>query len=320
MTINRTQFIVGLVGTCSGVTDFAGAAAAPTGSVKGRLLLADGKQPARGYLVAVQTATWPDAATPREQWREVYAKGAMNYVETVVAENGTFKLEGLSVGKFALDVRRPGEREAWSSLEAIEIKPGAVTELGEAKVAATSWRRLFNGNTLEGWKRSDFIQSGNVRVSDGAMIMEVGNAMTGLTLADDKELPRVEYEVTLQAQRMSGRDFFCGLTFPVKKDPCTLILGGWGGATVGLSNIDFSDASMNDTTQSIDFEQNRWYRVRLRVTATHILVWLDEERIINQELDGRRIGIRIETEPCVPFGFCTWRTVGAIRDLRIRKL
>ena len=57
-----------------------------------------------------------------------------------------------------------------------------------------------------------------------------------------------DYEVTLEAMRVDGNDFFCGMTFPAGKDPCTLIVGGWGGTVVGLSSINGMDASENETT------------------------------------------------------------------------
>ena len=62
--------------------------------------------------------------------------------------------------------------------------------------------------------------------------------------------------------RLDGSDFFCSTTFPVGKDPCTLVVGGWGGMVVGLSNVDHEDASENGTTKTMTFKNKRWYRVR----------------------------------------------------------
>ncbi|MBN2588491.1 MAG: hypothetical protein JXA96_01410 [Sedimentisphaerales bacterium] len=50
-------------------------------------------------------------------------------------------------------------------------------------------------------------------------------------------LVTMSYEITLEAMRVEGSDFFCGLTFPVDENPCTLIPGGWGGTLCGLSCI-----------------------------------------------------------------------------------
>ena len=73
--------------------------------------------------------------------------------------------------------------------------------------------------------------------------------MTDVPVSPGKEtFPKVDYEVNLDAKRVAGNDFFCGITFPVGKRFCSLIVGGWGGATVGLSSIDGKDAAENETT------------------------------------------------------------------------
>ena len=120
--------------------------------------------------------------------------------------------------------------------------------------------------------------------------------------------------------RGARHDFFCGLTFPVGKDPCTLICGGWGGSLVGLSSIDGNDASENSTATSTSFENKRWYKIRVRVTRALITAWIDDEQFINLELEGRKIGIRWEVEPAVPLGVSTWNTGSALRNIRWRKL
>ena len=56
--------------------------------------------------------------------------------------------------------------------------------------------------------------------------------MTGITWTN--EMPRMGYEISLEAMRVEGSDFFCGLTFPVGKDYLSLIVGGWGGRRGGV--------------------------------------------------------------------------------------
>jgi hypothetical protein len=75
---------------------------------------------------------------------------------------------------------------------------------------------------------------------------------------------------------------------------------------------------MNETSQWITFKEQRWYRVRVRVTPGNITVWLDEEEIIDLDTTDRRIDTRIEMNHSKPFGIATWRTTGAARDIRIR--
>jgi hypothetical protein len=181
------------------------------------------------------------------------------------------------------------------------------------------WQPLFDGKTLSIWQSTRFFGEGMVRVEKGQIILEAGNALTGITWIGP-ELPKTNYEIALQAMRVDGRDFFAGVTFPVADSFCSLILGGWGGTVVGLSSINGMDASENETSQSIDFESRRWYSVRIRVTPAKIEAWLDERQIINQDLKGNKIDTRVEMEPSRPLGVASWRTKSALRDLRLRRL
>jgi len=170
----------------------------------------------------------------------------------------------------------------------------------------------------EGWRVSDFAAPGKVRVEGDVLYLEKGNDLTGVTWRGP--LIRKDYEITLEAMRVDGSDFFCGLTFPVGEEPCSLILGGWGGSLVGLSSIDYEDAANNTTTRIIDFENDRWYQVRVRVYGEKIEAWLDEEKLVDLVATGHKIGIRWEVEPSVPFGIATWRTTGAIRNVQMKGL
>jgi hypothetical protein len=180
------------------------------------------------------------------------------------------------------------------------------------------WVSLFDGKTLAGWKKTNFGGEGDVEVKDGAIVMGVGSDMTGIHT--DRALPKINYEVELEAQRVDGSDFFCGLTFPVKKDPCSLIVGGWGGGVCGLSSIDDMDASENDTTTYETFKNKTLYKIRLKVSDKKIEAWIDGKLILEQDLEGKKIGIRYEVEPSKPFGFACWQTTAALRNIRIRSL
>ena len=96
----------------------------------------------------------------------------------------------------------------------------------------STWQSLFDGRTLDGWEETPFGGEGMVRVRNGQIVMEFGEPLTGLTRRGP--VPRMSYEIRLEAMRLAGSDFFCGLTFPVGETSCSLILGGWGGTTVGL--------------------------------------------------------------------------------------
>lgn len=181
------------------------------------------------------------------------------------------------------------------------------------------WTRLFDGVSLKNWVETDFGGQGRVEVRDGMLILGRGDDLTGVTWAAD-EFPKTNFEISVQATRLDGQDFFCGMTFPVIDAFCSLIVGGWAGSTVGLSSVDGLDASENETTRSMDFENGRWYTIELRVTDDAIEARIDREPVIRQALEGRRISIRPEVRLSRPFGFASWRTKAALRDIRIRRL
>jgi len=180
----------------------------------------------------------------------------------------------------------------------------------------TTETSLFDGKTLGKWKVTDFGGQGEVAVKDGAIHMDIGQDMTGITWSGP--LIRMDYEITLDAMRTKGNDFFCGLTFPFGDKPCSLILGGWGGSLCGLSNIDYYDAANNETTRMNSFENNKWCHVRLRVTPDKIEAWLDDEVLVNINVKGRHIDIRAEVDLSQPLGIATWQTAGAVRNIVVK--
>ncbi len=177
---------------------------------------------------------------------------------------------------------------------------------------------LFDGQTLGQWKATDFGGQGNVQVKDGAIYLEMGSYATGVTWTGP--VVRMNYEISLDAMRVQGSDFFCGLTFPVGESPCTLILGGWGGSLCGLSSIDHFDASENETTRMMHFENGTWYHVRLRVVPNRIQAWLSDESLVDVDITDHKIDIRLEMDACQPLGIATWVTTGAIKNIHLKKL
>ena len=81
------------------------------------------------------------------------------------------------------------------------------------------------------------------------------------------------------------------------------------------------DASENSTTKVKKFEMNRWYRFRVRVTPAKLEAWIDDEQVIDVEITGRKVGMRIgEIESSQPLGIATFRTKAALREIKLRKL
>ncbi len=187
-----------------------------------------------------------------------------------------------------------------------------------AKAAPALSGKLFDGKSLTGWKVTPFGGTGEVAVKNGSIDLEMGY-MTGVTWTNS--FPTQSYEVTLEAQRTNGTDFFCGLTFPVKDSHVTLIIGGWGGALVGISSINGQDASENETTKFQKFDKNRWYKVRVRVALPKVQAWIDDENFVDLDTTGKTLALRPgDTELCRPFGIATWSTGASIKNIELKLL
>ena len=178
--------------------------------------------------------------------------------------------------------------------------------------------QLFDGKSLEGWEITNFGPQGPVYISGGEIILGMGDGCTGITWR--KDFPSINYTVTLEAKRVAGNDFFCGMTFPVGKDPCTLIVGGWGGAVVGLSSINRMDASENETTTLIKFEKDVWYKICLVVTDDTIKALIDDVVVVDFAIGNKNLSIRPEVELSKSFGIASWNTTAAIRNIRVERI
>jgi carboxypeptidase Q len=199
------------------------------------------------------------------------------------------------------------------------VRPLIITLLLLAlTVRAADWQPLFDGKSLAGWTPTKFGGAGEIEVKDGVIVLNQG-ILTGVNYTNP--VPTVDYEVELEARRVLGIDFFCGLTFPVRDSHATLIVGGWGGAVVGISSLNNQNASENETTQYRNFKQDQWYRIRLAVTATNLSAWIDDEKLIDANIKGVEVGVRAgEIELSKPFGLATWSTSAEYRNLRLRPL
>lgn len=181
-------------------------------------------------------------------------------------------------------------------------------------------------NELSHFDKLVFGADGEIFVEDDVLHMDMGGPLTGVVyngeIADLLGASLENYEISFEAQRLQGNDFFVGLTFPVGTEGhVTLIMGGWGGGLVGLSSLDHADASMNPTTQLMQFEMNRWYEVRLAVTTDTIQVWLDGDEVISvNRADHERYSLRGEVLDTAPFGLCCYQTHAAYRGLVVKSI
>lgn len=177
---------------------------------------------------------------------------------------------------------------------------------------------LFNGKNLDGWQITNFGTEGPIMVTEGKIVINMGEGASGITFS--KDFPVVNYEINLEARKTVGNDFFCGITFPVKKEFCSFIVGGWGGPVLGLSCIDGLDASDNETKKLKRFDKNVWYKIKLRVDEKKIRAWIDDEKLIDFDYTNRTLSTRPEVNLSKPFGICTWLTTGELRNIWLKEI
>ncbi len=211
------------------------------------------------------------------------------------------------------------KEDPWVAVPRYLKELGALLGAAPAKAADAGWVPLFDGKTLAGWKEPKFSGQGEVKAVDGKLVLGQGNDITGVNYAGD--IPKMNFEVSFEAMRVVGSDFFCGFTFPYGDAHCTFVIGGWGGGLVGLSSINGDDASENETMQAMKFDNGRWYKIRVRVSPQKIEGWIDNDQVLNVVTEGKKISMRPgEIELSEPFGFATFRTEAAYRELKLRRL
>jgi hypothetical protein len=191
--------------------------------------------------------------------------------------------------------------------------------------SAAPWILLLDATHTDDWTSTPFGGEGDILTDDNQLILEMGSPMTGLhwtgdALPNNAPLPTTNYELEITATRLLGTDFFCGLTFPVADSHATLILGGWGGALTGISNINGLDASMNETTDFLSYDLGRAYTARIQVTPTHIKTWLDGKPLHSVDTRGKTINLRPEVLPSRPLGVAAFQCRAHIHHIALRPI
>src|SRR5262249_29841789 len=143
---------------------------------------------------------------------------------------------------------------------------------------------LFDGKTLEGWKPTDYSNGGEIKAEDGSIVMKVGRPMSGITCTR-RDLPTPNYELTDQDERLTGRGCFAATRFAVGKSFITLVNGGWGGNVTGLSSLNGADASENETSTYVRYQDKTWYTFRIWVTDKAIRCWIDDKKVVDADIE-----------------------------------
>ncbi len=170
--------------------------------------------------------------------------------------------------------QRARAAQQYENLHTFIQDTNALAQLPQPTAQPSAWASLFNGTDLTGWKETDYAGRGNVKIENGELHIENGLVITGVTFTNATVLPKTNYEISYQAKRVNGSDFFALLTFPVGDQHASFVTGGWGGAVTGISSINSMDASENDTTVYLKYNQDQWYTFRLRVTPENLSVWM----------------------------------------------
>lgn len=179
---------------------------------------------------------------------------------------------------------------------------------------------LFDGKTLTNWKKTNFGGEGEVTIEKGLLQFAMGDPLTGVTWTGKDPLPKDQYEITVEAMRVDGIDFFVGLTFPVRDSHASFIVGGWAGGIVGISSINNYDASENETTQFRTFKSNQWYKIRVRVAGGKLQAFIDDENLASVDLKDKKISTRSEVDLSKPLGLSSYQTKTAYRNFKLTKL
>jgi hypothetical protein len=189
----------------------------------------------------------------------------------------------------------------------------------DKKESEVKWIPLLAKDSLEGWESTNFGGEGSVEIKDGVLMLGRGDPLTGVT-SKKKDLPTDKYEMRWKAKRVDGTDFFAGVTFPIGKEHCSFICGGWGGGLVGISSINGNDASENETSSFRDFKNNKWYSFHVRVESKALKVWIDEEEVVSLDREGKSFSLRAEVLSSRPLGYCAFQSVTEVKDWEYRVL
>lgn len=207
-----------------------------------------------------------------------------------------------------------GDKAATSKSAASNPDQDTAEELNFGEV-----ENLLAKDSLDGWEELSFGGEGDCEVKDGVLRMGAGDPMTGIAI-DHDDLPKTDYEISLDARKIDGTDFFCCLTFPVAESHCSLIVGGWGGTLVGLSCINDADASTNGTRSIRKFETGQWYSIRVRVQPEKISTWIDDKQVIDQSIVGKKISLRNDVDLSKPLGLSSFQTIAEIKNVQLKRI
>ncbi len=218
---------------------------------------------------------------------------------------------------------KPAKEKATEPAKEKATEPAKPEDSSEGAAASENATeiRLFDGKGLGKWQKTPFGGEGDVFVNeDGFLEFGFGAVITGVNWGEAPPATS-NYELSLEAMKLDGNDFFVALTFPVKDSHATFVVGGWGGGVVGISSVDDLNASENETMSIEGFEKDVWYQIRIRVTDDQLHAWINDEEAVALDLEGRKISLLPgDIELSVPIGIASYQTRAQYRNVVWRKL
>ncbi len=285
--------------------------AKPGHSPTGRIQLEKG-----WHRLWVEHFDGPWTATISLLWRKGQAAETNVPAEVLYCESELLERVRRNPARNPLLGMKPTDRARLS-----KPKPGA------EQPNAGEWQSLFDAKTLDGWKAVEQFDvpagdgtgvGGKVRAEDGKLVIEAGRPLSGI--ASTGEMPRQDYEVSLEAMKLSGGDTFCVIQFPAGSSQCNFVCT-WGSELVGFECIDGLNPPGSPVTRRMTFERDKWYQVRLRVAANRLQAWIDDGKVADLPLAGHRFTVPNKWLVLKPFGLGTGNaTSAAFRSIRLRRI
>lgn len=193
---------------------------------------------------------------------------------------------------------------------ALEPKQGK-----RSRLVRRNWKTILDVQRLDRWQAGVFGDSDELDLASDGVILPIGVPLTGITYLD--EPPSGSYALEVEATRQYGTDFFLGVTFPVRDEHVTLVLGGWGGTLCGLSCIDGDDASNNGTRTHVEFPNGKRQTVLIEVDGSRVVALVNGDELVNVDLTGKRLEVRNEVLPSVPLGLSSFATCTVVHRVRV---